>query len=97
MSSLLQRGSTRFRKSCGSGFLAFRAPVGGALSHDRMADWGAADPTGLVFPFIDEESLAKVAGLAVGVEEVAQGGAALVDGIRKDLPDGDDEFSEAGF
>lgn len=62
-----------------------------------MADRRAADAAGFALPFVDEEPLLEVTGLAVGVEEIPQGGAAFTDRVREHLADGLDEFSEAGF
>ena len=77
------------------GALALRAPVGRALAHDGVADRGGADSAGLALALVDEELLAEVAGLAVGVEEISQGGAALGDGFFQDRPDRGDQLGEA--
>lgn len=46
-----------------------------------MGDGCVAVVTGLAFLIVDEEALLEVAGLAVRVQEVAEGGAALGDGL----------------
>lgn len=81
---------------CASG-LAGGAPVGGALAEDGVFDGGLADAAGFTGAAVNEELLFEVAGLAVGVEEVAEGGAALFDGVGEDLFDGGCEFGGAGF
>ena len=62
--------------------LAFGTPVGGALAENLVTDGGAAFPAGLPLAIIHEEPLAEVAGLAIGMEEIAEGGAALLDRVR---------------
>ena len=59
-----------------------------------MADGSLADPAELAFASVNKKALGEVAGLAVGVDEVAEGGAALLDGFAEDLADGFDEAGE---
>ncbi len=62
-----------------------------------MADGCLAGAAGEAFAAIDREALFKIAGLAIGFYEIAEGGAALGDGFLQDLTDGGDEAGGFGL
>jgi hypothetical protein len=62
-----------------SSLLAGWAPIRRPLPEHFMSDGRLTDTAGLALPVIDEESLFEIAGFAIGVEEVPQGGAAFED------------------
>src|SRR5690606_9058530 len=65
--------------------LAARAPGAGALADAGLAQRGPAGRAGQAAAAVDRQFLLEVAGRTVGVEEVAQGGAAAGDGVTEDL------------
>lgn len=59
-----------------------------------MADRGGAVGAGMAGALVDAELLLEVAGLAVGVDEIPQGGASLFDRLVENLADGFDQTGE---
>ena len=80
-----------------SSLLTLGTPIGCTLTHHRVADGRATNPTGLTLAVVNEEPLLEVSGVALGVEEVAQGGATLLDGFGEHLANGAHQFLQSGF
>lgn len=78
-------------------FLAGLAPECCPLGDYFVADGAGAGAAGQAGAAVDCEFLFEVSGLAFGVYEVAQGGAALGDGFPEDLADGGYEASGFWF
>src|SRR5258706_2420972 len=64
------------------------AEVGGAAAEDNTLNWSFAADTGLAFARVDAVEELEAAFFAVGVDVVAQGAAAMVDGAAKNQLDG---------
>src|SRR3990167_7333417 len=71
----------------GSLALTARAIDTGQLTQLDLAQGAAADLAELAATAVDEQLLLKVAGLAVTTDEIAQGGAAALDGVGEDALD----------
>lgn len=57
-----------------------------------MGDDCFADAAWFVFSAINEKALFEIAGLSVGIEEIAESCSALCDGFREHFADRGDEF-----
>lgn len=86
------RGS--FVTSGGGLGLAARAEVGGAAGEDDALDGGAAFAAGLIFAGVDAVEVLEAAGLAVDINVIAQGAAAVTDGAAEDGLDGAGEAAD---
>src|SRR5207342_3400745 len=71
--------------------LAVAAPDAGAVAQGGIAQRTSATATGFALAAVDLQLLLEVAGRAVGVDEIAQGGAAALDRVEEDALDGFDQ------
>src|SRR5688572_29391702 len=71
--------------------LAAGAPDGGALADRGLLHPPAAFRAGFAASAVGHELQVEVAGLAVGIDEIPERGAAALDGVAKDAFHHDDE------
>src|SRR5207342_456950 len=68
--------------------LAVAAPDAGAVAQGGIAQRASATAAGFALAAVNLQLLLEIAGRAVGVDEVAQGGAAAIDRVEEDALDG---------